>query len=350
MDVWQPGPGREIILNLPCTVERSTPNVYADQIEWMSRKPVPAGAHLPVGAHPQRPRHRGGRRRAGRAGRGGPGGGLPVRQRRADRQRVPGHAGHEPVQPGHRPDDRASRTSTRSGAPSSTATSCRCTRATPTPVTWSTPRSPDRTRTRSRRASRRTRTPRAAAGADVADFPWEVPYLPIDPRDVGRTYEAVIRVNSQSGKGGVAYIMKAGHQLDLPRRLQIEFSRVVQARTDAEGGEVTPAQMWAAFSAEYLAPGRVALQAHHTSSVVDAKDALSVEVSVDGDGPPDRGRGQRADLRVLRRARLDRRRRPRARLHRARPVRGQRRPGRRLRRVRGRPGRCGGASAWTPTR
>jgi len=124
----------------------------------------------------------------------------------------------------------------------------------------------------------------ANAATDVAEFPWEVPYLPIDPRDVGRTYEAVIRVNSQSGKGGVAYIMKAGHQLDLPRRLQIEFSRVVQARTDAEGGEVTPAQMWEAFSAEYLAPGRVALQTHHTSSVVDTKDALSVEVSVDGDG------------------------------------------------------------------
>jgi 2-isopropylmalate synthase len=123
-----------------------------------------------------------------------------------------------------------------------------------------------------------------AAGTSLAEFPWAVPYLPIDPRDVGRTYEAVIRVNSQSGKGGVAYIMKAGHQLDLPRRLQIEFSRVVQAHTDAEGGEVTPAQMWAAFSAEYLAPGRVALQAHHTSSVVDSKDALSVEVSVDGDG------------------------------------------------------------------
>ena len=78
--------------------------------------------------------------------------------------------------------------------------------------------------------------------------------------------------------------MKAEHHLDLPRRLQIEFSRVIQARTDAEGGEVTPAQMWEAFSAEYLAPGRVALQAHHTSSVVDTKDALSVEVSVDGEG------------------------------------------------------------------
>ena len=76
-----------------------------------------------------------------------------------------------------------------------------------------------------------------------------MPYLPIDPKDVGRTYEAVIRVNSQSGKGGVAYIMKAEHQLDLPRRLQIEFSGVVQQLTDAEGGEVGPQQMWDIFAA-----------------------------------------------------------------------------------------------------
>ena len=82
----------------------------------------------------------------------------------------------------------------------------------------------------------------AAAGVPVDEFTWAVPYLPIDPKDIGRTYEAVIRVNSQSGKGGVAYIMKADHQLDLPRRLQIEFSQVVQARTDAEGGEISPPQ------------------------------------------------------------------------------------------------------------
>ena len=83
-------------------------------------------------------------------------------------------------------------------------------------------------------------------------YEWGVPYLPIDPKDVGRTYEAVIRVNSQSGKGGVAYIMKAEHQLDLPRRLQIEFSGVVQQLTDAEGGEVGPQPMWDIFAAEYL--------------------------------------------------------------------------------------------------
>ncbi|GAB2644827.1 2-isopropylmalate synthase [Prescottella soli] len=90
--------------------------------------------------------------------------------------------------------------------------------------------------------------------ADVDDIVWEVPYLPIDPKDVGRTYEAVIRVNSQSGKGGVAYIMKADHGLQLPRRLQIEFSQAVQKITDGEGGEVSPKEMWDVFSEEYLAP------------------------------------------------------------------------------------------------
>ena len=92
----------------------------------------------------------------------------------------------------------------------------------------------------------------AAAGMSVDEFTWAVPYLPIDPKDVGRTYEAVIRVNSQSGKGGVAYIMKTEYGLDLPRRLQIEFSRVVQEHTDAEGGEVAPKAMWSFFADEYL--------------------------------------------------------------------------------------------------
>src|ERR1700722_18527646 len=78
----------------------------------------------------------------------------------------------------------------------------------------------------------------AAAGVKPSELRWAVPYLPIDPQDVGRSYEAVIRVNSQSGKGGVAYIMKAEHQLDLPRRMQIEFSRLVQARADLAGGGV----------------------------------------------------------------------------------------------------------------
>ena len=89
----------------------------------------------------------------------------------------------------------------------------------------------------------------AAAGVPIDEHTWAVPYLPIDPKDLGRTYEAVIRVNSQSGKGGVAYIMKSEHQLDLPRRLQIEFSGVVQQVTDHDGGEVDPGTMWEIFAA-----------------------------------------------------------------------------------------------------
>jgi 2-isopropylmalate synthase len=89
-------------------------------------------------------------------------------------------------------------------------------------------------------------------GVSVDDLVWGVPYLPVDPKDLGRSYEAVIRVNSQSGKGGVAYLLKSDHSLDLPRKLQIEFSGVVQAKTDAEGGEVTSDQIWSIFQDEYL--------------------------------------------------------------------------------------------------
>jgi 2-isopropylmalate synthase len=123
----------------------------------------------------------------------------------------------------------------------------------------------------------------ADAGIDVADIEWEAPYLPIDPKDVGRTYEAVIRVNSQSGKGGVAYLLKSEHKLELPRRAQIEFSRVIQERTDTEGGEMTADQIWRVFSAEYLereVPLR--LNSVHTSSAAGEKDQLSVNVYVDG--------------------------------------------------------------------
>jgi 2-isopropylmalate synthase len=128
----------------------------------------------------------------------------------------------------------------------------------------------------------------AAAGVGVDDLPWGVPYLPIDPRDVGRTYEAVIRVNSQSGKGGVAYLMKSEHSLDLPRRLQIEFSQVVQRRTDTGGGEVSAGELWEVFQDEYLpsadatrAWGRFSLGGIRQTSDGDGADHLSIDV-VDG--------------------------------------------------------------------
>ena len=140
-----------------------------------------------------------------------------------------------------------------------------------------------------------------AAGKEVKDFTWAVPYLPIDPLDIGRTYEAVIRVNSQSGKGGVAYLMKNEHHLDLPRRLQIEFSKVVQQKTDTEGGEITGEAMWQVFEDEYLPTanddkkwGRFRLKGLSQTSVLDEDVQLSisildrsqlVELSGEGNGP-----------------------------------------------------------------
>jgi 2-isopropylmalate synthase len=152
-----------------------------------------------------------------------------------------------------------------------------------------------------------------AAGVPVDEFPWAVPYLPIDPKDVGRTYEAVIRVNSQSGKGGVAYVLKSDHQLDLPRRLQIEFSRVIQEHTDTVGGEIEPAKIWEIFTAEYIdreTPYELVTFSSQTSA--DGHDEQTVELNVrgerrhfegEGNGPVDafvHGMRQAgADIRVL---------------------------------------------------
>jgi 2-isopropylmalate synthase len=282
MDVWQPEPGREIIINLPCTVERSTPNVYADQIEWMSRNLSRRGdVCLSVHTHNDRGTAVADAELAVLAGADRVEGCLFGNGERTGNvclvtlgmnlfsqgidpmidfsdideiRRTVEYCNQLPVHPRH----------PYAGELVYTAFSGSHQDAI-------------------KKGFEAYEADAAAAGVDVSEHDWAVPYLPIDPRDVGRTYEAVIRVNSQSGKGGVAYIMKAEHHLDLPRRLQIEFSRVVQAHTDAEGGEVTPAQMWEEFSAEYLAPGPVRLAAHHASSVVNAKDALTVEILVDGE-------------------------------------------------------------------
>jgi 2-isopropylmalate synthase len=131
----------------------------------------------------------------------------------------------------------------------------------------------------------------AAAGVPVEEHRWEVPYLPIDPKDVGRSYEAVIRVNSQSGKGGVAYLMKSEHALDLPRRLQIEFSQVIQRVTDADGGEVTPEQMWEVFAAEYLQPRTPLALLGHESTTDDGEVEVRARVRVAGAEQTLSGRG-----------------------------------------------------------
>ena len=281
MDAWQPGPDREIILNLPCTVERSTPNVYADQIEWMSRN-LPSRDYVCLSVHTHNDRGTavadaelavlaGADRIEGCLfGNGERTGnvclvtlGLNLFSQGIDPmidfsdideiRRAVEYCNQLPVHPRH----------PYAGDLVYTAFSGSHQDAI-------------------KKGFEALEADAARAGVPFAEYPWAVPYLPIDPHDVGRTYEAVIRVNSQSGKGGVAYLMKAEHRLDLPRRLQIEFSRVIQAHTDIEGGEVTAAQMWEIFSAEYLAEAPLGLLDHQSSSVVESKHALTAEISADG--------------------------------------------------------------------
>jgi len=280
-DIWQPEAGREIIFNLPCTVERSTPNVYADQIEWMSRR-FSRREHVCLSVHTHNDRGTavadaelavmaGADRIEGCLfGNGERTGnvclvtlGMNLFSQGIDPmidfsdidevRRTVEYCNQLPVHPRH----------PYAGDLVYTAFSGSHQDAI-------------------KKGFEALETEAETAGVPFADYAWAVPYLAIDPRDVGRTYEAVIRVNSQSGKGGVAYVMKTEHQLDLPRRLQIEFSRAIQARTDAGGGEVTPSEMWELFSAEYLSDGPVALLGHRSSSVVESKHVLTAEVRVDG--------------------------------------------------------------------
>ena len=135
-----------------------------------------------------------------------------------------------------------------------------------------------------------------AAGVPMDQHTWAVPYLPIDPKDIGRSYEAVIRVNSQSGKGGVAYLLKTEHHLDLPRRQQIEFSKIVQQKTDHEGGEITADQLWNIFEDEYLptesAPwGRFRLKGLSQTSVMDEDVQLTVQLTDRGEAIELKGHG-----------------------------------------------------------
>jgi 2-isopropylmalate synthase len=284
-DVWQPDDGREIILNLPATVEMATPNVYADQIEWFSRQ-LTRREFTTISLHPHNDR------------------GTAVAATElavmAGADRVEGCLfGH-----GERTGNVCLVTLGMNlfsqgvdpqidFAVGGSIDEIRRT------VEWCTqlpvhPRHPyagDLVYTAFsgshqdaiKKGLEDLERQAAETGRPVGTLPWEAPYLPIDPKDVGRSYEAVIRVNSQSGKGGVAYVLKAEHKLDLPRRAQIEFSRVIQERTDTEGGEISPAEIWEAFRAEYLARDTpLELNSVHTSSAAGEKDQLNVNVYVDG--------------------------------------------------------------------
>ncbi|MDT3395643.1 2-isopropylmalate synthase [Streptomyces sp. B1866] len=286
MDVWQPEEGREIILNLPATVERSTPSTHADRFEWMGRH-LSRRAYVCLSTHPHNDRGTAvaAAELAVMAGADRVEGclfGQGERTGNVDLVTLGMNLFSQGVDPQidfSRIDDIRR-----------TAEYCNQMEIHPRH-----PYAGDLVYTAfsgsHQDAIKKGFEAMAATaeerGAAVDDLTWEVPYLPIDPKDVGRSYEAVIRVNSQSGKGGVAYVLKNEHRLDLPRRMQIEFSKIIQAKTDAEGGEVTAAQIWSVFQDEYLpvpgqAWGRVALRTAQTSTTSDGTDALTVEAVVDG--------------------------------------------------------------------
>ncbi|GAA1910533.1 2-isopropylmalate synthase [Nocardioides marmoribigeumensis] len=282
-DVWQPEDGREIILNLPATVESATPNVYADQIEWFSRQ-LTRREHTTISLHPHNDR--------------GTAVAATELAMMAGADRVEGCLfGH-----GERTGNVCLVTLGMnlfsqgidpqidfSDIDEIRRTVEYCTQL---PVHPRHPYAGDLVYTAFsgshqdaiKKGLEDLEKQATEQGVGVHEVAWAAPYLPIDPFDVGRTYEAVIRVNSQSGKGGVAYIMKTDHKLDLPRRLQIEFSRVVQQQTDAEGGEVSPQAMWDIFERTYLGlEGPLRLNSVHTSSAAGEHDRLSVNVYLDGE-------------------------------------------------------------------
>lgn len=288
-DVIKPTPERKLIINLPATVEMITPNVYADSIEWMSRHLAPRDSIL-LSLHPHNDR------------------GTAVAAAElgymAGADRIEGclfgngertgnvdlvTLGLNLFSQGIDPQidfsdiDHIKRT----------VEYCN-----QLPVPERSPYGGDLVYTAFsgshqdaiKKGFEHLHKDADAAGVPVDEFTWAVPYLPIDPKDVGRSYEAVIRVNSQSGKGGVAYLLKTDHNLDLPRKLQIEFSRVVQGHTDASGGEVTSDALWQIFMDEYLPAtdpalkwGRFELKRMRTESNMDGEVNLSVTLR-DGTG------------------------------------------------------------------
>ena len=292
-DVWEPTPERKAIVNLPATVEMATPNVYADAIEWMHRN-LARRDSLVLSLHPHNDR--------------GTGVAAAELGYLAGADRIEGclfgngertgnvclvTLGMNLMSQGVDPqiDFRAIDEIRR------TVEYCN-----QLPVNERHPYGGDLVFTAFSGSHQDAinkgldamKTAADEADSDVDDITWQVPYLPIDPKDVGRTYEAVIRVNSQSGKGGVAYIVKADHGLVLPRRLQIEFSQVIQKITDGEGGEVSSKEMWDAFADEYLGPIRpleLIKQRVIGSEVDGGIDVIEATVKIDGVETEIRGEG-----------------------------------------------------------
>jgi len=273
IDAYEPTPQKKLILNLPATVEMSTPNVHADQIEWFCRN-IKKRDSLLISLHPHNDRGcavaatelgllAGADRVEGTLfGNGERTGNVDIITLAMNMYsqgvdpgldcsninelvRMAEYCNQLPVHPRH----------PYAGELVFTAFS----------------------------GSHQDAINKGFKAMAASNSPlWEVPYLPIDPMDLGRSYEAVIRINSQSGKGGVAYILEKEHGLELPRRLQIEFSKVVQAIADGEGVELAADRLWGAFEAEYLeGNGRYGFVSHSASSDNTEQDVVA-KITIDG--------------------------------------------------------------------
>jgi 2-isopropylmalate synthase len=258
MDVWVPGPGRSMVLNFPTTVERATPNVFADQIEWMDRR-LSRREHVCLSVHPHNDRGTGvataemallaGAERIEGClfGNGERAGnvdlvtlGLNMFSQGVDPgidfgdlnrvRRVVEHCTELPVHPRHPYGGDLVYTAF-SGSHQDAI----------------------------KKGFDEQERVAAASGTPVEEMAWEIPYLPVDPRDVGRTFETVVRINSQSGKGGVAYVLGSLLGLDPPRELRAEFAARVQALADAEGGEISAARISGLFADEYVSRSLVSV-------------------------------------------------------------------------------------------
>ena len=273
-EVWQPTPERKVIINLPATVEMATPNIYADQIEWFGRN-IAKRDSIVLSLHPHNDR------------------GTAVAAAElgvmAGADRVEGTLFGNGERTGNVDIvTLALNLYTQGVHPgldfSNINEAARCAEyCNQLPIHPRHPYVGDLVFT-AFSGSHQDAIKKGFAARREGDI-WEVPYLPIDPRDLGRTYESVIRVNSQSGKGGIAYLLERDFGLTMPRRLQIEFSQVVQAVTDATGKELSSEAIWALFQGEYLGEnGAYVYGGHQLSPVREHRRAADVEAEVQRPG------------------------------------------------------------------
>jgi 2-isopropylmalate synthase len=278
--VWQPTPQRKCIVNLPSTVEHSTPNIFADMVEWMHRN-LERREAIVLSAHPHNDR-----------GTGTAAGEFAVM---AGADRLEGCLFGNGERTGNLDlVNVALNLYTQGVAPGLDFSNIdeirdcveHCNQL-PVP-----PRHPyvGELVYTSFSGSHQDAIRKAFAARRDGDI-WDMPYLPIDPKDLGRSYEAVIRVNSQSGKGGISYLLEAEYGVELPRRLQIEFSQVVQAVMDVQGREMSAADLWAVFEAEYRLDGRL-LESYRLDEAGDGRVKLQATLRCDGRAVALQGQGR----------------------------------------------------------